>query len=244
MELELRDCRADGPFRGKTCPVCGSSGKLLMNSREIETMGRILAGMLRHFPENYGIKLDDHGWVKTYLIVPAVKAQRKFFEWLTPYHIEALARTDPKQRYEVNDREEIRATYGHTIPIEIDDMSTEGIPDELYFQTTPEEYEFIRETGISPSDKTWVHLSKEVRQAYVSGLYHIDSPSILSIKVRDMINDKIPVYRATDEVFLTGEIPARYLGELKNERFELTPEEDADIKAVRERRERKIRGEI
>jgi len=59
-----------------------------------------------------------------------------------------------------------------------------------------------------------------------------------------MINDKIPVYRATDEVFLTGEIPARYLGELKNERFELTPEEDADIKAVRERRERKIRGEI
>ncbi|MHB1471266.1 MAG: RNA 2'-phosphotransferase [Thermoplasmataceae archaeon] len=244
MELELRDCRQDGPFRGKACPVCDNSGKLLMNPREIETMGRVLAGMLRHFPENYGIKLDDHGWVKTYLIVPAVKAQRRFFEWLTPYHIEALARTDPKQRYQVNDREEIRATYGHTIPIEIDDMPTDGIPEELYYQTTPEEYEFIKETGISPSDKTWVHLSRDVRQAYVSGLYHIDSPSILAVKTGEMIANNKPVYRATDEVFLTGEIPAQFLGDLKTERFELTPEEEADIKTVRERRERKIRGEV
>ena len=244
MEIELRDCRGDGPFRGKICPVCGNSSKLLMNSREIETLGRILAGMLRHFPENYGIKLDDHGWVKTYLIVPAVKAQRRFFEWLTPYHIEALARTDPKQRYQVNDREEIRATYGHTIPIEIDDMPTDGIPEELYYQTTPEEYEFIKETGISPSDKTWVHLSKEIRQAYVSGLYHIDSPSILAVKTGEMVANNKPVYRATDEVYLTGEIPAEFLGDLKNDRFDLTPEEDADIKMVRERRERKIRGEV
>ena len=83
MANELKNCMSHGAFRGPECPACGNQGKLLMRESEIEGVGRIIAGMLRHFPENYGVKLDDHGWVRIYNIVPVIKAQRKNFYWLT-----------------------------------------------------------------------------------------------------------------------------------------------------------------
>ncbi len=207
MAAYLRNCERHGPFRGgDACPECGSAGKLLMNDREIEAVGRILAGMLRHFPDRYGIRLNEHGWARIYTIVPAIKAQKRQFGWISPYHIEALAKTDPKERYQVNDRKEIRATYGHTIPIKIDDFPSDGIPGILYYQTTDEEMEFIPETGISPSDKTWVHLSSTYRKAYVAGLYHVDNPRVIGIDAAAMLEAGLDIRRATSDVYLTGEI--------------------------------------
>lgn len=243
MANELRNCMSHGPFRGPECPECGNYGKLLMRESEIEGVGRIIAGMLRHFPENYGVKLDEHGWVMIYNIVPVIKAQRKNFYWLTPFHIEALAMTDPKQRYQVNREHEIRASYGHTIPVNMDDLPTEGVPDKLYYQTTEEELEFIRETGISPSDKSWIHLSLTARQAYVSGMFHIDSPTVVEIDIEGLRESGRPTYRATDEVFLVNEIPPEFIREKVTEQFELTPEEDREIKWVRGRTERKLNRE-
>ena len=239
--MELKSCMRDGPFRGSECPECGDRGKLLMRENEIEGVGRILAGMLRHFPENYGVRLDDHGWIKIFTIIPVIRTQKRNFWWLTPFHVEALVVTDPKGRYQINKDKEIRASYGHTIPVNMDDLPTDGVPDSLYYQTTEEELEFIRETGISPSDKSWIHLSLTARQAYVSGLFHIDSPAVVEIDVRGLIDSGRPVYRATDEVFVVNEIPPEFVKDKIEEKFELTEEEDMDIKSVRERTERRIK---
>lgn len=241
MGMDLRECLDHGVFRGDECPQCGEHGKRLMNEYEIEGLGRILAGMLRHFPENYGVRLNDHGWVKIYSIVPAIRARRKSFGWLTARHVESMALTDPKERYQVSKDHEIRASYGHTIPIEMDDLPTDDLPDVLYYQTTDEELEFIRETGISPSDKSWIHLSRTFRQAYVSGLYHMDAPTILGIDVKKLVESGKPVYRATDDVFLVREIPSEFFMESPAEEVFLTDEEKKDMERVRERREKKLR---
>ncbi len=241
LVVELKSCLKDGPFRGFECPKCGDRGKLLMRENEIEGVGRILAGMLRHFPENYGVRLDDHGWIKIYNIIPVIRAQKRNFWWLTPFHVEALVVTDPKGRYQINKDKEIRASYGHTIPVKMDDLPTDGVPGDLYYQTTDEELEFIRETGISPSDKSWIHLSLTARQAYVSGLFHIDSPAVVEIDVMGLIDSGRPVYRATDDVFLVNEIPPEFVKDKIEEKFELTEEEEMDIKSVRERAERRIK---
>jgi putative RNA 2'-phosphotransferase len=236
---EVRNCQNDGPFRGEECPKCGSRGRLLMKGGEIESVGRILAGMLRHFPENYGVRLNDHGWLKIYTIVPVIRAQKKSMWWLTPFHIEALVRTDPKERYQINESGEIRATYGHTIPVNLDDLPHDGIPDLLYYQTTDEELEFIRETGISPSDKSWVHLSLKPRQAYISGLFHIDSPAIVPIDTVRLIESGRNIYRATSDVFLVDFIPPDFILEKISETFEPDEEERAEISQVRQRQERR-----
>lgn len=238
MGYELRECREHGPFRGDSCPLCGSSGKILMNEREVDSVSRMLAGMLRHSPERYGLRLDEHGWARIYSIVPAIRAERRGYGWLTPHHIEALVSTDEKKRYALDGRGYIRANYGHTIPVELDDLPSDDIPDTLYYQTSAEEFEIIREAGISPSDKTWVHLSKTYRQAYVSGLFHIDDPKVVSVDAK-ALRSVNPVYRANDDIYVVMEVPAQFVKEVPDEPVTLTEEEKHEIERVKERRERR-----
>ncbi|MCL5799859.1 MAG: RNA 2'-phosphotransferase [Candidatus Thermoplasmatota archaeon] len=239
MTNELRECYMHGPFRGEVCPTCGEQSKLLMSEEEINVLSKILAGMLRHFPERYGVQLDDHGWVKISSIIPAIRIQTRHFKWLTPKHIEGLVLTDPRERYQVNGNHEIRARYGQSIPVQLDDLPTDSIPEKLYYQTTPEELELIRETGINPSDKSWVHLSKTYRQAYVSGLYHVDSPTIVEIDTARLIGEGNQVYRATEDIFLVSRVPPACFREAPEEKVEVTPEEIEDVGRVRKKAERR-----
>ncbi len=244
MTQELRECYVHGPFRGEECPTCGNQSKLLMSEEEINVLSKILAGMLRHFPERYGVQLNDHGWVRISTIIPAIRIQTRHFRWLTPRHIEDLVRTDTKERYQVNENHEIRAKYGQSIPVLLDDLPTDSIPDKLYYQTTPEELDLINETGINPSDKTWVHLSKTYRQAYVSGLYHVDDPCIVEIDVPKLTTDGIPVYRANEEIFLVASIPTGYFTEAQKEEVEISEEEKDDIERVRRKAERRSKERV
>ncbi len=242
LEKNLRVCPIDGFYRGFECPKCGQEGRNLMYPDEVDAIGRILAGILRHFPENYGIKLSKNGYAKIYSIVPAIKTQRRKFGWLAPIHIEALGKTDERGRYQVNEREEIRATYDHTIPVILDDLPVDDIPDILYYQTTEEEFSLIRETGISPSDKTYIHLSSTFRKTYVTGLFHVDDPLVIGINT-DELRKKIPVYRASKEVYLTTEIPPEFILSIEQEKIELSQEEREEVENYKERRERRILGE-
>ena len=70
-------------------------------------------------------------------------------------------KTDPKGRYEVRGNM-MRATYGHTVEIELDLPSTD-IPDSLYYPCDPEESGNLLDVGISPGDGSHVHLSASIR---------------------------------------------------------------------------------
>ena len=240
---ELRLCNSHGPFRGLECPDCQEKGKGLLFSDEIEAIGRILAGMLRHFPENYGVRLNNHGFARIYSVVPAIRAERPRFRWIRPEHIAALGETDPRGRYEVRNGEEIRATYGHTIDVDLSDLPSDDLPEIVYYQTTTEELEIIKETGISPSDKTYIHLSSTFRKAYVSGKFHVDEPLIIGILARELTESGIPVYRASSEVYLTKEIPSAFMKEIEQENIELTEEEKTELERFLKRRERRLSGD-
>ncbi len=244
MSGELRECYMHGPYRGSDCPACGNESKLMMNEYEIDVLSKILAGMLRHFPDRYGIVLDEHGWVKISTIIPAIRIQTRHFRWLTPRHIEDLVLTDPKGRYQVNESHEIRARYGHTIPVNLDDLPTDDVPDKLYYQTTAEEYDLIAENGILPSDKSWVHLSRTYRQAYVSGMYHVNDPFIVEVDVRKLNSEDIPVYMATSDIFLVSKVPPSCFSKAEFEEVTLKPEEKEDIDRVRRKMERRSQTRV
>ena len=40
-----------GIFRGEKCPLSGEDGKLVLSPRDLDQFGRIMAGVLRHFPD-------------------------------------------------------------------------------------------------------------------------------------------------------------------------------------------------
>ena len=70
----LRECREHGYFRGDECQICGEEGKFLASEQELDNLGRLMAGVLRHFPERFGLTMDDHGWIDMREFTQAVQA--------------------------------------------------------------------------------------------------------------------------------------------------------------------------
>jgi putative RNA 2'-phosphotransferase len=205
----LRECREHGYFRGEDCPICGEEGKFLSSERELDNIGRLMAGVLRHFPERFGLKMDDHGWIDMREFVQAVQLRRRDFHWLRPHHLHAVIETDPKGRYQFKNGL-IRATYGHSFDVDLE-LPTDNIPDMLFYPTTEEEVDILLETGIRPSDRKKVHLSKTFEDAEVAGKHRVEAPIILSIDAKEAIGSGIVIQKAGKTVFITDVIPPEYL---------------------------------
>ena len=199
-----------GYFKGSNCPVSNEEGKFIMSDKESDKLGRVLALVLRHAPEKFDVEMDINGWVDVNALCDGIKAQRRDFErWLKPWHFEAVAITEEKGRYEV-EGQRIRATYGHSIEIEID-LPTDDIPDSLFYPVDPDEVEDIIKLGIKGGDRRHVHLSKSVSKAHEAGRVRINSPSIVEVDAIRAIADGIDIYRAGKLVFLTEGVPPQYL---------------------------------
>ncbi len=180
-----------------------------MNPKELDRIGRTLAGVLRHFPERFGLDMDDRGWVDIEHFVHALHRKDGRLRWLKSHHIQAVIDTDPKGRYEVRNTK-IRATYGHSIDLHLD-LPTDDIPDELFYPATEEEWEILLETGLKPADRSMVHLSRTFRDADIAGKHRVDNPVILVVDAKKAIDDGFKVMQAGTTVFLVKDVPAEYL---------------------------------
>ena len=205
----LKECAQHGYFRAEACPVCGQAGRFLMNDRELDHLGRVMTGILRHFPDRYQLTTDPHGWVGVPDMVRAIARKHPAYHWLRPLHLVAIAETDAKGRYEVRD-DRVRATYGHTLEIELD-LPTENIPDRLYFPVTAEETAIVLEVGLKPSDRRKVHLSKTAAAARAAGKVRTPEPTILEIDARRAREAGIVIMQAGKTVYLVDQVPAEML---------------------------------
>ena len=209
----LGECEEHGYYRGGSCPVCGKKGKFLMNDTELDSLGRIIAGVLRHFPEKLGVMIDGHGWVDISKFVEAIGVSRSGFHWLRNHHIEAIALTDPKGRYQI-DGGMIRATYGHTIDVSLDDLPVADIK-YFYYPVTEEEIDIILEGGLNPIDRKHVHLSGSIEKAIEAGKVRTDEPLILKIDGAKAKKDGVKIYHAGRDVYITDHIDAKYISKVK-----------------------------
>ena len=53
-----------------------------MSDREAQSLGRILALVLRHAPEKFNVDMDINGWVNTRELSDAISNQRRHYHWL------------------------------------------------------------------------------------------------------------------------------------------------------------------
>jgi putative RNA 2'-phosphotransferase len=203
----LAKCDDHGYYRAELCPVCNRKGKFLMSDKELDRVGRVITGILRHFPDRFGVTLDEHGFVPVTDLVEDIKSRNRSFSWLKEEHVIALCETDEKGRYQIKDGR-IRATYAHTINVDLSDLPTDGIPDKLYYPASEEEAPMLLERGITPMGQTYVHLSGTMEKANEAGMVKNENPIILEIDVKNMTERGIGVYRAGKDVFLTKDVPA------------------------------------
>lgn len=232
----LGNCDDHGYFRGEVCPICNHKGRFLMSDRELDSLGRIMAGVLRHFPEKLGVVVDGHGWVDISKFVEAIGGSRSGFHWLKTTHVEAIALTDPKGRYQV-DGGMIRATYGHTIDVKLDDLPLAD-NEFFYYPVTEEEIDLILEGGLRPIDRRQVHLSGSIGKALEAGRVCTEDPLILRIDGKKAKEDGLLIYRAGFDVYVTDRVDAKYISKVdpseyteSGEKSEETGEEPSEEKS-------------
>lgn len=214
----IRECEEHGYYRDEYCPICGDEGKFIMSDYEVEKMGRTMAGILRH--GKYDLEMDSQGFVDMRDIIDVMKERNPRMKWLRPHHIEALVETDPKGRYQVSGNC-VRATYGHTIKLDLK-LPTDNIPEALYYPVTPEEYEIVLETGLHPSDRAMVHLSRTYDDAYRAGSVRTEEPMILEIDTIGCEEYGIIIGKAAKTVYLCDEVPPEFITVAEE------PEDDED----------------
>ncbi len=202
---EIRFCPVHGFYRGEFCE-CGKRGELILEKERVERLGRFISGILRHFPDRFGLRMDENGWVDFESLVRVV---RRKFKWANRWLIKALIYSDSKGRYEFKDGK-IRAKYGHSVEVELNDYPT-AEEDTLYYGTSEEEAQRILEVGIKPVNQTFVHLSTTIEKSEEVARLRTDDPIILEIDAKRAREDGIRIVKANEFIALAKEIPPKYI---------------------------------
>ena len=162
--------------------------------------------ILRHKPEVIGMSLDEHGWANVSELIEGVNKTHS----IDMDMLEEIVSTDSKQRYSFNeDKTLIRANQGHSISVDVELQMKE--PPEFLWHGTGEKFVVsIDEQGLISKSRLYVHLSSDVDTARVVGKRH-GNPVIYKVLSGEMHKDGYAFYISANGVWLTKEVPAKYL---------------------------------
>lgn len=169
---------------------------------------RFISLILRHKPEVIGITLDEHGWADVDDMIAGINQSGKYK--IDRDMLDEIVRTDEKQRYSYNeDHTLIRANQGHSIPVDVELEKVE--PPEFLYHGTGEKFTVsIDKQGLIPKSRLYVHLSPDEETAVKVGRRH-GKPVIYLVRAGNMKRDGYAFYRSVNGVWLTKEVPVKYL---------------------------------
>ena len=181
------------------------------SDKQLKNTSKFISLILRHQPEAIGIALDEHGWADVQELINGIN--RSEGHTLDVELLEEIVRTDEKQRYSFNeDHTLIRANQGHSIPVDVE--LEEKIPPDILWHGTGEKYvSSIDAQGLMPKSRLYVHLSSDLETARKVGSRH-GKPVIYEIDCRGMVEDGYQFFLSANHVWLTKEVPIRYLKKL------------------------------
>ena len=212
----IKRCPQHGFFRGEHCE-CGSTGLQLLDKTKTEQLGRLVAGGLRHFPDDLGLEMNSRGWVELAKLGEVVAGR---YRWASKELLIALVESDPKQRYEINNGK-IRARYGHSVDVELD--HPENRLPFLYYGASEEEADRIIEIGLKSASQRYVHLSTTAEKAWHVATFRTGNPRVIQADAALAREAGVKMMTVNDDIVISETIPARFLCILPSQRI-LKPE--------------------
>ena len=171
------------------------------------SISKEMAYILRHHPEERGITLDAKGWADVEALLNSLHASGCAIDRAG---LEQLVKENDKQRFAFSaDRTKIRASQGHSFPVELD-LEPVTPPEVLFHGTAARFLDSIRQTGLEKRKRQYVHLSPNVETAVKVGVRH-GKPVILRVLASKMTADGFVFYRSANGVWLTESVPVSYL---------------------------------
>jgi putative RNA 2'-phosphotransferase len=174
-------------------------------------LSKFLALILRHQPERFGLVLDEEGWAPLSEVIEILRGLPNF-RWATRADVMEIVEKgsgDGKRRFEV-DGDRIRARYGHSIAQRVRYTPCTP-PVRLYHGTSPEALPAIRQEGLRPMGRQYVHLSLDPETAARVGSRHTSHPVILTVRAAEAHAAGIEFYQAEESVYLTRRVPPAFL---------------------------------
>ena len=180
-------------------------------SDRIKSTSKFISLILRHKPEAIGITLDEHGWADVRELIESINQSEG--HTLDMEILEEIVRTDEKQRYSFNeDHTLIRANQGHSISVDVE-LEEKTPPDILWHGTGEKYVASIDAQGLIPKSRLYVHLSSDKETAKKVSSRH-GRPVIYEIDCQQMSADGYRFFESANHVWLTKEVPVRYLRKL------------------------------
>ncbi|MDR2220542.1 MAG: RNA 2'-phosphotransferase [Methylobacillus sp.] len=178
-----------------------------MSGQHVE-ISKFLSLVLRHKPESIGLTLDTEGWVDIDVLIACANQAGQI---LTRQLLQEVVETSDKKRFTVSeDGLRIRAAQGHsTESVAIAHVEKQP-PEFLYHGTAMRFLDSIREKGLLPGSRHYVHLSEDEQTAIAVGQRY-GKPIVLKVKALLMAEQGFKFYQADNGVWLTGNVSIEFI---------------------------------
>lgn len=148
---------------------------------KLTELSKEISYALRHAPWEYELEMDEEGWVTVEQLLDALHRDVKWSN-VTEENLVIMIQKSEKKRHEISNGK-IRAYYGHSVPMKI--VKEKKLPPEVLYHGTARRFlDSIKENGLLPKGRQYVHLSQDVETAYSVGLRHDSKPCILKIDAK------------------------------------------------------------
>ncbi|GAB6861362.1 RNA 2'-phosphotransferase [Haloplanus litoreus] len=204
MTDPVRRCPDHG-FVAGVCPDCGAVGETVLSADRRTRLSKFLSGALRHFPDDAGLSLDDHGWAAWPDLVAAASER---YPWADADAVPGVVTADPKGRFERTEGR-VRAAYGHSVDVSLESAGR-PVPDELYHGTAPENVDAIHEAGLKPMGRQQVHLAGTRPAARAVGRRHAPAPVVFAVDAASL-TDEYRITKRGAETYTVDRVPPGYL---------------------------------
>lgn len=175
---------------------------------------KFLSLILRHNPGAAGLTLDSAGWADVDQVLSACKARGFPGDMAT---LQKVVETNDKKRFAMSaDGTKIRARQGHSLAVNLG-LVAQSPPDTLYHGTADRFLGSILASGLQRGTRQYVHLSLDISTATRVGRRH-GRPVVLRVDAAAMERDGYAFFLSENGVWMTGEVPSKYLSEMNEDR--------------------------
>jgi putative RNA 2'-phosphotransferase len=178
-----------------------------MTDKETTRISKFLSLILRHQPEQVGLKLGEAGWVSVDELLQAVNGHGVA---LTLDQLKHVVATSDKKRFAFSeDGQRIRASQGHSVEVDLQ-YPPQMPPELLYHGTAVRFLDSIRQHGLQRMERHDVHLSAETKVTVQVGSRH-GKPALLTIRASDMHRAGFVFRCSANGVWLVDHVPPQYI---------------------------------
>jgi putative RNA 2'-phosphotransferase len=180
----------------------------MSHRHRVTSLSKLMAYILRHRPDEFGLVLDEDGFIAIKELQKAI-TEEEGWSHVRRSHIMEVVYTSNRERFEVQ-REHIRATYGHSLSQKIQYTPT-APPHGLFHGTRRKTYPHILQRGLNPMGRQYVHLTTSPELALRIGKRRDPEPLLLEIQAQRAHENGILFYQANPLIYLVYHLPPAYI---------------------------------